>query len=46
MLVALGVPIGYVHGSLRISFGGTNTVDEVRRLLCPALLRLLRSHQL
>ena len=41
VLAAMGVPAEYIHGSLRVTLGHTNTLDEVRDQLCAALRRLL-----
>jgi cysteine sulfinate desulfinase/cysteine desulfurase-like protein len=42
VLVSIGVPLDFVNGSLRITLGHTNTLDEVREVLCPALQQMLR----
>lgn len=44
VLAAIGVPAEFIHGSVRISFSHTNTVEEVRSILCPALRRALTSY--
>ena len=41
VLVALGVPPAYIHGSIRLTLGHTNTDAEVDGVLIPALRRLL-----
>lgn len=46
VLAAIGVPPEYIHGSLRLSFGPGNTVEEANRVLVPALLRTLRAHSI
>lgn len=43
VLAAIGVPADFVHGSVRISFSHTNTEEEVRTILVPALRRTLAS---
>lgn len=44
VLAAIGVPAEFLDGSLRITLSHTNTVDEVRSVLCPALHDLLLQH--
>ena len=41
VLAAMGVPVDYIHGSVRITLGHTTTLADVRNVLCPALARLL-----
>jgi cysteine desulfurase len=41
VLTALRVPPDFIQGSLRITLSHTNTVDDVRNILCPALRRVL-----
>jgi cysteine desulfurase len=41
VLVALAVPPEFLHGSVRITFGHTNTIEEVRDVVCPALRAIL-----
>lgn len=44
VLVATGVPAEFVHGSLRLTFAHTNTMDEVEGVLIPALRRVVLAH--
>lgn len=41
VLVALGVPDAYIHGSVRLTFSHTNREEEVAALVCPALVSVL-----
>lgn len=41
VLVALGVPVAFIQGSLRITLSHINTWEEVDTRLCPVLERLL-----
>jgi cysteine desulfurase len=43
VLSAIRIPPGYIHGSVRITFSHTNTLEEVRTVMCPALRACLRS---
>jgi cysteine desulfurase len=43
VLTAIRIPPGYIHGSVRITFSHTNTLEEVRTVLCPALRACLRT---
>lgn len=43
VLAALNIPADFIHGSVRITFSHTNTVDEVRDVICPALRSVLQS---
>ena len=41
VLDTLDVPDAYIHGSLRISFGQRNTMQEVTGILIPTLRTVL-----
>lgn len=41
VLAALQIPVAYIHGSIRITLSHTNTEEEVRDRVCPALRYIL-----
>jgi cysteine desulfurase len=41
VLTAIRIPPEYIHGSVRISLGHTNTLESVLSVLCRALEKLL-----
>lgn len=42
VLAAINVPMDFIHGSVRITFGHTNTLEEVRDVICPAIRNILQ----
>lgn len=46
MLLAIGLPHEIAHGSLRLSLGDFNTMDEVEKVLevTPGIIEKLRSY--